>query len=192
MSDFLFAGLGNPGFRYVNTRHNAGFMFLDFMSSFFNFSAFKYETKFNADITKSVVAGHKVYLLKPDTYMNLSGKSVAPFVNYYDIPKENIFIVHDEMDFDFGVFKIKKGGGAAGHNGIKSIQEMLGYNDFYRIRLGIGKPEGFIEGADWVLGKFHDKELACMDKDLSLKWKELFITIIEKGIVPAMNSFNKK
>lgn len=192
MSDYLFTGLGNPGFRYVNTRHNAGFIFLDFMSLFFKFPAFKYETKFNADIAKANIAGNRVYLLKPDTYMNLSGKSVSPFVNYYNIPKENLFIVHDEMDFDFGVFKIKRGGGAAGHNGVKSVQELLGYNDFYRIRLGIGKPEEFFDGADWVLKKFYDKELAFIDKNLSLEWKALFAMILEKGVVSAMNTFNKK
>ncbi len=147
----LIVGLGNPGAKYEPTRHNAGFWFLDEVARHANVS-FRLENKFHGEVVKSVVAGHDVWLLKPSTFMNRSGQAVAAIANYYRIEVESILVAHDELDLPPGQLRLKKGGGHAGHNGLRDIAAHLG-KDFHRLRIGIGRPA--VSGrpvTDYVLG----------------------------------------
>lgn len=137
---WLLVGLGNPGSKYQHNRHNIGFMAVDEIHRHFAFSPWK--KKFQAEIAEGSVKGieEKVILLKPQTYMNLSGGSVQAAAQFYKIPLSNIFVFHDELDVAPAKVKIKQGGGAGGHNGIKSIDEHMGQN-YWRVRLGIGHPD---------------------------------------------------
>jgi PTH1 family peptidyl-tRNA hydrolase len=147
---FLIVGLGNPGKSYENTRHNIGFRFVEALAKGQEFEAFK--NKFNAQISAGSVGDEKIILLKPQTFMNNSGAAVLEAANFYKIPISNILVVHDDMDLELGRVKIKCGGGAAGHNGIRSIDNIVG-NAFWRLRLGIGRSDK-LDGADFVLGQF--------------------------------------
>ena len=153
----LIVGLGNPGGEYKYTRHNVGFMAVDFLAG--NDANWKNEK--NALVFRTDINGHKVIFVKPQTYMNNSGVAVGALMTFYKVPLENIIVIHDDMDIDVGTFREKIGGGSAGHNGIKSIDVHIG-RDYRRIRIGVGHPRDFglpIEPADWVLGKFTDEQL---------------------------------
>lgn len=154
----LYVGLGNPGKEYIGTRHNVGFAVLDTLMAELGILDNQKEERFGL-LNKTKINGETVYLLKPLTYMNLSGRAVKAVVDYYKIPIEDIVIIHDDMDFPVGHFKLKRNGGPAGHNGIKSIIECLGTEEFKRIRLGIGRGDNAY--IDYVLGKFgaEEKEL---------------------------------
>ena len=159
---FLIVGLGNPGAEYVNTRHNTGFMVVDALHEKYKFSAFR--EKFDALIAEGEIDGEKVFLLKPQTYMNLSGNAVVKAANFYKILPEKIIVIHDDMDLPVGKLKIKKGGGAGGHNGLKSIDAAI-TPEYLRIRMGVGHPEGKgDEIVHHVLSRF-GKEDACKIKE---------------------------
>lgn len=151
----LIVGLGNPGSEYQDTRHNIGFRAVDALAGIFSFS-WTESKKFKANIAMGFVESTKLILLKPSTYMNLSGESVQLVKAYYNINIDDIIVIHDELDIDLGRIKYKKAGGSAGHNGIKSIDQSIG-NEYHRIRIGIGKP---IRGdvSNYVLGKFSPDE----------------------------------
>src|SRR5574344_122438 len=136
---FLIVGLGNFGSEYVYTRHNVGFMTADSIAQEFSFGICK--SKFDGLIAEGNVAGEKCMLLKPQTFMNLSGNSVVKAANFYKILPENIIVIHDDMDLELGKIKAKVGGGAGGHNGLKSIDANIG-NGYNRIRIGVGQPMG--------------------------------------------------
>ncbi len=169
-STYIIVGLGNPGIKYDNTRHNVGFMVLDYIAR-------KAETvieseKWSALTTKCRLAGKNVYFVKPLTYMNLSGKAVVRFVDYYKCPPENLLVIHDDLDMDLGRLKLVKGGGAGGHNGIKSIVSLLGTKEFYRIKFGIGRPgKGGIHPDfpvdKFVLSPFSQDELSVVDSRMA-------------------------
>ena len=153
----LIVGLGNPGNEYKNTRHNVGFMAIDFMAK----EGATWKKEKNAMTTRVEIDGINVILAKPQTYMNNSGESVGPLMAFYKIPLENIIVIHDDMDLKLGNMREKIGGSSAGHNGIKSIDNAIG-QDYRRIRIGIGHPRDFnspIDPADWVLGKFDSEQL---------------------------------
>ena len=133
----LLVGLGNPGSKYEKNRHNIGFMTIDEIHGFYNFSPWK--KKFQSAASEGYIAGQKCLLLKPMTYMNESGRAVSEAVKFYKIPNEEIFVFHDELDIKPGKIKVKSGGGNAGHNGLKSISAHIG-NEYTRIRMGIGHP----------------------------------------------------
>ena len=133
----LCVGLGNPGQQYLMTRHNIGFMAIDAISHFYNFPSFK--KKFQGDFTESKFGEVSVGLLKPQTFMNLSGSSVQAAMAFYKIKPEQVVVVHDDLDLVPGQIKVKLGGGAGGHNGLKSIDQSIG-NNYWRLRLGIGHP----------------------------------------------------
>lgn len=135
----LIVGLGNPGKDYQATRHNAGFWFVDELARQAGARLAK-ETKFSGHVARASLAGKQVWLLQPATFMNLSGKAVAALANFYQITPDEILVAHDELDLLPGQVKMKKGGGVAGHNGLKDIQARLGTADFWRLRLGIGHP----------------------------------------------------
>ncbi len=153
----LIVGLGNPGNEYKNTRHNVGFMAIDAIAP--DEAVWKKEK--NALTTRTEIDGFKVIFAKPQTFMNNSGEAVAPLMAYYKIPLENVVVIHDDMDLKLGSLREKTGGGSAGHNGIKSIDNAIG-KEYRRIRIGIGHPRDFespIDPADWVLGKFDSEQL---------------------------------
>lgn len=134
----LVVGLGNPGREYEATRHNAGFWLVDELASKLGVN-FNLESKYFGNVAKARVAGIDVWLLKPQTYMNLSGKSVHLLANFYKIQPEEVLVVHDELDFKPGTIKLKQGGGSGGHNGLKDIDRVIGKN-YWRLRIGIGHP----------------------------------------------------
>lgn len=148
---FLVVGLGNPGKQYRNNRHNVGFMIIDKIVDQFNLTSSK--EKFDSDVFVGEIGEHKVIAIKPHTYMNLSGKSVAAFIKYYKISLSSLIVIHDDIDLDFGKVKTKFGGGAGGHNGLKSIDGLLGQN-YNRLRIGVSHPGDKDMVSDFVLSDF--------------------------------------
>jgi PTH1 family peptidyl-tRNA hydrolase len=155
----LLVGLGNPGSKYEQTRHNAGFWFVDGVAQRLG-AAFRSESKFQGLAAEASHKGRKIHLLKPTTFMNLSGQSVQAYVRYYDIPLEQVLIAHDELDLAPGTVKLKYGGGFAGHNGLIDMGR-LGSPDFWRLRLGIGRPTR--KGPDYLLERPGKAERALID-----------------------------
>jgi len=147
----LVVGLGNPGSSYARNRHNIGFMAADHLVRRHNFGPWR--SKFQGLISEGTLGGERVLVLKPDTFMNLSGQSVTAAHGFYKIPPHDIIVLHDEMDLQPGKVRIKKAGGAGGHNGLKSIDSHLG-QDYWRIRLGVGHPGDKALVTQWVLGDF--------------------------------------
>ena len=150
--EYIIAGLGNPGSRYENTRHNAGFMALDELAKQEGFEMKK--LKFKALIADEMIDGKRCLIMKPQTMMNLSGEAILAAADYYNIPDENIIVIYDDVSLDVGKTRIRRKGSAGGHNGIKSIISCLGSEDFPRIKVGVGKkPNADYDMADWVLGE---------------------------------------
>ena len=163
---FLIVGLGNPGAEYAGTRHNVGFLAADYLYEKFGFSPFR--AKFDGLIAEGKIAGEKVFLLKPQTYMNLSGNSVVKAANFYKILPENIVVIHDDMDLQPGQLKVKTGGGAGGHNGLKSIDAAISPN-YHRIRIGVGHPAGKGEAVvSHVLSRFSKADAEQIEQNVSL------------------------
>lgn len=154
---WLFVGLGNPGREYAKNRHNIGFMAADEIVRRHRFSGWKSDRKLMGDIADGEIAGEKIVVLKPMTYMNLSGDSVGAVARFYKIPVENICVFHDELDLPPGKIRVKKGGGHGGHNGLKSIDAHCG-KDYWRVRLGIGHPGDKNLVSPYVLGDFFKSE----------------------------------
>lgn len=153
----LIVGLGNPGNEYKNTRHNVGFMAIDYLAP----ADVVWKKEKNALTARTEIDDINAILVKPQTFMNNSGEAVGPLMAFYKIPLENLVVIHDDMDLKVGTMREKIGGGSAGHNGIKSIDNAVG-KDYRRIRIGIGHPRDFespIDPADWVLGKFDSEQL---------------------------------
>lgn len=158
---WLFVGLGNPGDEHARNRHNIGFMAVDAMADESGASSFR--AKFQGLVTESRISGSKVIFLKPQNYMNNSGQSVAACAKFYKIDPERIVIFYDELDLNPGQVRVKRGGGAAGHNGIRSIQSHLGTPDFWRVRLGIGHPGDKNRVSGYVLSDFSKKDQVWVD-----------------------------
>ncbi len=161
---WLFAGLGNPGDEYARHRHNVGFMVADKIAETFGFPAFR--AKYKSEMAEGKIDGVKVILLKPQTYMNLSGQGVAAAAKFYKIPADRVIAFHDEIDIEPGKVRTKKGGGNAGHNGLRSIQEYLGTPDFRRVRIGVGRPQHG-DVADYVLSNFAKAEQGWLEELLA-------------------------
>lgn len=159
----LIVGLGNPGPKYALHRHNVGFMALDEIAAFYDVTDFS--SKATSSLAETRIDGTRVYFLKPMTYMNKSGQPVRHYMDYYNIPLENILVIHDELDLAFGRMKLKRGGGSAGHNGIKDITAHCG-EDFWRIRFGIGHPGEAREVSDYVLSNFSLPEIKSVSEIL--------------------------
>ena len=184
---FLICGLGNPGKEYTNTRHNIGFNMVDRLTNFYNFTPFKKDTK--KEIFKGIIDNYNCLLMKPLNFMNLSGQSIRDVVNFYKINKNKIFVIHDDLDLELGKVKIKFGGGNGGHNGLSSIDEIIG-NDYYRIRVGIDHPGQKHLVSNYVLNKFDENEMKMIDNRLDditknfeilLSDTSLFLTKLSKG-----------
>ncbi len=148
----LFVGLGNPGPDYASTRHNAGFWWLEALASALNVTL-QPDKSYHGRVARTTVQGHTIWLLEPQTFMNLSGKSVAALARFFKIQPEEILVVHDELDIPPGQARLKFGGSHAGHNGLRDIHAQLGSADYWRLRLGIGHPGVKSEVVNWVLKK---------------------------------------
>lgn len=189
---FLLAALGNPEKDYSLTRHNAGFLFADSISDFYSFKPYKFSNKINGIITSGEIAGKRVVILKPQTFMNNSGTAVREAMRNFKIKLENLIVAHDDADINFASQRIKYGGSAAGHNGIKSIVSELGTQDFIRIRLGIGKPESEGALAEFVLQPFSNEEFQLIKTLCRPIWNEIIYKILSDGAERAMNLYNRR
>ncbi len=179
----LIVGLGNPGTEYQGTRHNIGFEVLEAYAQTKKIDLSK--TKFEAFFGEGEIKGEKVILALPQTYMNLSGRSVLSFLNFFKMAPEDLLVLHDELDLALGKMKFVRGGGAAGHRGVLSIQEMLGTKEFSRIRMGIGRPLNSEQVVDFVLKKFQKAERELLEPLIlkSVKGLDLWL---EKGVEAAI------
>lgn len=187
---FIIAGLGNPTLRYEGTRHNVGFEVIDTLADKYNIAV---ETrKSRALIGKGIIAGQKVILVKPQTYMNLSGESIGALADYYKIDEENeLLVIYDDVSLDVGQLRIRRKGSAGGHNGIKNIIAHLGTDVFPRIKVGVGeKPKGY-DLADYVLGHFSGEDREIM-RESYRKAADVVEMILEGDLSGAMNTYNKK
>jgi PTH1 family peptidyl-tRNA hydrolase len=184
----LIVGLGNPGRQYEKTRHNAGFLFLDGLVSDMG-CCWLHDSRFQGQYAECSIAMQKVILLKPETFMNRSGQSVAGIARYYKILPDEILVVHDDLDFNAGVIRLKKDGGHAGHNGLRDIIAHLGSKEFFRMRVGIGRPRDAKLVADFVLSSPSKNEM-----DLILAGFDLINTmlsqIVSGDMTAVMNKLN--
>ncbi|MBY7649424.1 MAG: aminoacyl-tRNA hydrolase [Candidatus Liberibacter europaeus] len=169
---FIIAGLGNPGKDHCNDRHNIGFIALDYIHSFYSFSEWK--NKFCAEISNGNLNGTRTILIKPQTFMNLSGNSIIEVINFYKILLRDCLIIHDELDLKMGKLRIKIGGRDAGHNGLKSISERCG-RDYKRLRIGIGRPQNKEHIAKYVLNSFSSEEKSLLDPILNNIAKYIYL-----------------
>jgi len=185
---FVICGLGNPGKKYTETRHNVGFKFIDKVRKEYKFNIIKKDK--SKEVFRGKIKRKEFYLLKPLTYMNLSGFPLATFLHYYKIPINNLTVIHDDLDLILGKIKIKKGGGNAGHNGLLNIDKAIG-RSYNRLRIGIGHPSSKEFVNQYVLEKFNSKEKVIINKiielsvehiDLLFSKKELFLTKISSLI----------
>jgi len=176
----LIVGLGNPGSIHLNNRHNLGFMALDSLSTHYEFEDWK--SKFYGMFTAKLFGSEKIILVKPQTYMNMSGSCIAKFKLFFKVSEDDIFVIYDDIDLELGNIKFKRGGGDAGHKGVRSIAQNLGTKDFNRIRIGVGRPRTKEEVSSFVLSNFSKAE---KDKTLILIQNlcENFEQIIQKKLI---------
>ena len=185
---YLVAGLGNPGKQYDMTRHNIGFHTIDYIADKLGVKIKK--LKYKAIYGECDINGEKVLLVKPQTYMNLSGESISEFVKFFKIPTENVIIISDDIALETGRIRIRKKGSAGGHNGLKNIIYMLNSENFNRIRIGVGAPtHPDYDLKDFVLGRFTKDEIPVLEESIIKSYKAV-VEIIKRGADSAMNKFN--
>lgn len=189
---WLIVGLGNPGTKYERNRHNIGFRVVEEVARRAGQAAWK-ANKLGAESCSGSVAGVKVVLLKPQEFMNLSGFATRRALDFHHIEPEQLLVVHDDIDLDFGMVRLKQGGGHGGHNGLRSIIEQLGSSDFARLRIGVGrdpnKPQGSKQAASWVLADFPTAQGATVDSMISASC-DCIESTLRNGIAAAMNQHN--
>ena len=185
---YLIAGLGNPGREYENTKHNIGFITVDHLASTHEIKVKKIKHK--ALTGEGFISGEKVMLLKPQTYMNLSGESIKNAVDYYDIDPADLIIIYDDVDIPMGSLRIRKKGSAGTHNGMRSVIRLLGFDDFPRIRIGIGADRGEIPLANYVLGGFKDKDEVKLMEAAVINAASAIEELLNNGIDHAMQKYN--
>lgn len=187
----LVAGLGNPGSRYAETRHNIGFIVVERVVA--RAGGTPWRPRFSGLISELTLAGERALVLEPQTFMNRSGEAVRAAAAFYKIQPREVLVVHDELDLPFGTVRLKLGGGEAGHNGLRSVTEQLGTRDYVRLRVGIGKPPpGFRgDGADFVLQAFAPAERASVD-DLVERASSAVALFAERGLEHAMNVTHRR
>ncbi|MEW5939981.1 MAG: aminoacyl-tRNA hydrolase [Chloroflexota bacterium] len=184
---YLLIGLGNPGREYKDSRHNFGFMLIDRLCVRLNARGMKMQSK--AIVITAAHAERKLILAKPQTYMNLSGQSVQGLGRFYKIPLTNLMVLSDDLDIPFGTIRIRASGGAGGQRGLLSVIERLGSKDFPRLRLGVGRPPGRMDPADFILQDFSRDELSQVSEILD-RAADAALTFVTEGLNAAMNKFN--
>lgn len=185
---WLVVGLGNPGAQYENTRHNAGFMVADGLAA--RAQAPIQRVRFKALTAAAELGGQGVLLMKPTTYMNLSGEAVGEAARFYKIPPDHVLVISDDVSLPLGRLRIRTGGSAGGHNGLKSIIQHLGTDQFPRLKVGVGgKPHPDYDMADWVLGKFQGEDKKTMDEAVK-RAADAVECFLKDGPQKAMNRFN--
>jgi len=182
----VIVGLGNPGRRYHGTRHNVGFAVVDALAE--SPDAGRFQSRFQADVAELRVGEHKVLLVKPETFMNLSGRAVRQVVDFYDVPREDLLVVCDDINLPLGKLRFRARGTHGGHNGLRDIQNHLGTNEYSRLRIGVGAPEQD-DAIDHVLGRFRPGEKPVIEEALQLAVQAAGVWI-EKGIETCMNQYN--
>jgi len=185
----LVVGLGNPGNKYEDTRHNAGFLVADKIAQDFNLSFNK--TKFDTIFGRGFIEDVDVVLAKPMAFMNRSGPSLQKLAHYFRIPGEDMLVIHDDIDLAFGRLKIKEKGGHGGHNGIRSIMDAFGGGDFARLRIGVGRSEAGENVTDHVLGRFSDDKSEMVARIIAVA-RDAVVTVLGEGMKVGMNAFNRK
>ena len=184
---YLVIGLGNPEEEYARTRHNMGFDTINKVSGKYNIKVNK--SKFNSLYGTGTIEGEKVILVKPQTYMNLSGTAVRDFMNFYKVSSEDIIVIYDDLDIEPGIIKIRKKGGPGTHNGMKSVVHEIQTEDFCRIRVGIGNPEYKNDLLNFILTRMPDEEYKALEESTK-KAADAVGEIIKSGIDTAMNKYN--
>lgn len=183
----VIVGLGNPGSQYSETRHNVGFLLVDLLAEVHKL---QFRSKFQGLVADGYVEGERLLLLKPQTFMNLSGRSVIELIHFYKVAQENILIVQDDMDLPLGKLRLRDQGGSGGHNGIKSIQAELGSEKLWRLKMGVGRPPKDWDSARYVLAPFAEGELELLDGVLERAEKAVYLWI--KGETErAMNLYHR-
>jgi PTH1 family peptidyl-tRNA hydrolase len=185
---FLIVGLGNPGLQFRNNRHNIGFLVIDFLVAGISEEISRLEHQ--TIIAEGVLEDRKVYLAKPQTFMNVSGPSVARLVESYDVSPAKLLIISDDIDLPLGQLRLRESGGTGGHKGLRSIQERLGTQDIPRLRIGIGRPPGRTEPADYVLEDFSESERTEVEITIRLA-SDCVRCFLREGIQPAMTRYNR-
>lgn len=187
--DYMIVGLGNPGIQYDETRHNAGFMAIDLLAESLNVEIIKH--KFDALYCDCKIGDKRILLLKPQTYMNNSGRAVLAASSFYKIPTSNILVIFDDISLDVGNIRIRRKGSAGGHNGVKDIIEVLGTEEIMRIKVGVGqKPNPQYDLVKWVLGKIPSEQREVFNKSLETAVDSAKM-IVNSGIDKAMNAYSK-
>lgn len=185
---YLIVGLGNPGKEYEKTRHNAGFWAIDRIVEEFDFPALKEKREFEGSFSKGTIHDEATIVLKPNTYMNLSGRSIQKVAHYYQVESQNVIVIHDDIDLMLGKIRIRKDGSSGGHNGIKSVMSVLGEH-FTRIKIGAGTDRDRSQTVDFVLSGFN-KEEAKVIREIVDIMPEIINCIIQEGVEKAQNKFN--
>ena len=188
MNTYVIAGLGNPGPKYQWTRHNAGFLFLDRLANTENLSISR--KAFSGLAGEWTFRDNRLILLKPQTFMNLSGQSVMQALQFYKVPLANLIVAHDELDIPFGSVRLKLGGGHGGHNGLRSIMGQLGKGDFVRLRIGIGRPPHG-DTSSYVLGNIPPQEMETLPRILD-GGLDMLETMLAEGLPKAMSLYNNR
>lgn len=184
---YVIVGLGNPGRKYKDSRHNVGFSVIDILSKRYNTKINK--IKFKSLYGESKINGEKIFLVKPQTFMNNSGETVLEISNFYKVPLENIIVIQDDIDIDFASLRVRSKGSAGSHNGMKSIIYLLKSDKFPRIKIGVGRPEPGRDLADFVLGRFTKEEEMDINETLE-KAADAVECLIKEGISSSMNKYN--
>ena len=184
---YFIVGLGNPGRQYENTRHNIGFLTIDYLANKHNIDVKK--SKFKSLYGQGEISGQKVMLIKPQTYMNNSGEALKELRNFYKFDEDELIVIVDDIDIDFGKIRIKQKGSAGTHNGMKSIIYQLQYDTFPRIKVSVGKKPDYMNLANFVLSGFSEKEVEIIREEIKLA-SQAIETMLDSGIDKAMNKFN--
>jgi peptidyl-tRNA hydrolase, PTH1 family len=187
----LVVGLGNPGERYAGTRHNAGFMVADRLHAGCRSAHTSFDDRFDGRLARVSLEGQEVLLLKPQTFMNRSGRAVASATSFHGLGPEDLLVVHDDLDLDFGTVRVKVGGGSGGHRGLESCFEVLGTREFARVRVGIGRPGPDVDPVDYVLSPFDEGQRAELEGVVDLA-ADAAREVVGAGPATAMNHYNRR
>jgi peptidyl-tRNA hydrolase, PTH1 family len=182
----LIVGLGNPGLQYIKNRHNIGFVVLDEIARRLSTS---FLVKSNSHLAEARVGSGKIFLLKPQTFMNLSGNAIVPFMRFHKLEPSQVLVIHDDLDLPFGRLRVRTGGSSGGQNGVKHLSEQLGTDGFVRLKIGISRPPKDWSVPNWVLSNFAPEELPMLEKVIKVSADAAEI-IAKDGAVEAQNKFN--